>query len=241
LIGLDLSQQRHCHNPWMPITPRIFGDRGRKRASALGIDPERLPPGQSPTVKWPVLTVGAQPDVDRSSWRVSVDGAVEAPFVLDYDALMAEPQLEWTGDIHCVTRWSKFGMRWRGVSAAALIERARPAPAASHLLAHSYGGYTTNLPLSDVTDHPALIAHEADGAPLTGEHGGPVRLLVPHLYLWKSAKWIKRLELLDADQLGFWELGGYHHRGDPWLQERYSVDSYVAQAKVRELRRASRS
>ena len=108
-------------------------------------------------------------------------------------------------------------------------------------MAHSYGGYTTNLPLDDVLEHPALIAHQADGAPLSAEHGGPVRLLVPHLYLWKSAKWIKRLELLSEDELGFWERNGYHHRGDPWQQERYSVDDYVARAMRREIRRESRA
>src|SRR5581483_1672563 len=142
----------------MPITPRIFGERGRNRAAALGIEPERVPPGQSPTVKWEVL--------------------------------MAEPQVDWSGDIHCVTRWSKFGMTWRGVSVAPLLERAGVHDDATHVLAHSYGGYTTNMPLSDLVEHPALIAYEADGEPLAREHGGPVRLLVPHLYLWKSAKWL---------------------------------------------------
>ena len=119
-------------------------------------------------------------------------------------------------------------MSWRGADARALIERAGPRPEATHLLAHCYGGYTTNMPLSDVIEHPALVAHMADGAPLEPDHGGPARLLVPHLYLWKSAKWIQRLELLDHDQLGFWERNGYHHRGDPWREERHSVDDYVA-------------
>ena len=227
-------------NPLMPITPKLFGERGRRRAVALGIDPQRVPPGQSPTVKWPVLTIGGEPTVARDEWVLSIDGAVGRPFVLDWQRLLAEPQVDWSGAVHCVTRWSKFGMRWRGVSVATLLERAGIESGATHLLAHSYGGYTTNLPLSDVTEHPALIAHEADGDPLTREHGGPVRLLVPHLYLWKSAKWIKRLEILTEDRLGFWELNGYHHRGNPWLQQRYSEDDYVARAKVRELRRSAR-
>jgi DMSO/TMAO reductase YedYZ molybdopterin-dependent catalytic subunit len=221
----------------MPITPRFFGERGRRRAAALGIDPDRLPPGQSPTVKWPVLSLGPTPRVDVERWLLSVDGAVEDPYVLGWAGLMAAPQVDWTGDIHCVTRWSKFGMRWRGVSASELIARARPRPGASHLLAHCYGGYTTNLPLADVTEHTALIAHHADGAPLPADHGGPARLLVPHLYLWKSAKWIRRLELLEHDQLGFWEQNGYHHRGDPWHEERHSVDEYVARAMRRDARR----
>ena len=221
----------------MPLTPRIFGERGRRRARALGIDPARLPPGQSPTVKWPVLSLGATPRVAIETWLLSVDGEVQQPFVIDWPALMGAEQTEWRGDIHCVTRWSKFGMTWRGVSVAALLERARPRAQATHLLAHCYGGYTTNLPLSDVLEHPALIAHHVDGAPLEADHGGPARLLVPHLYLWKSAKWIHRLEVLAEDRLGFWERNGYHHRGDPWREERHSVPDYVA----RNLRREARS
>jgi DMSO/TMAO reductase YedYZ molybdopterin-dependent catalytic subunit len=223
----------------MPITPRMFGDRGRRRAASLGIDPERLPPGQSPTVKWPVLTVGGTPQVSTEEWRLFIDGAVQEPYVLDWEALRAEPATDWSGDIHCVTRWSKFGMDWRGVDVRTLIERARPAEGASHLLAHCYGGYTTNLPLADVLERPALIAYQADDAPLEPDHGGPARLLVPHLYLWKSAKWIQRLEILDHDQLGFWERNGYHHRGDPWSEERHSVDDYVARAMRREIRSRS--
>jgi DMSO/TMAO reductase YedYZ molybdopterin-dependent catalytic subunit len=221
----------------VPITPRIFGERGKRRASALGIDPERLPPGQSPTLKWPVLSAGATPRVDRTQWILSIDGAVDEPYVLAWEKFLAEPQTDWTGDIHCVTRWSKFGMQWRGVSVRALLERARPRPEATHLLAHAYGGYTTNLPLSDVLDHPAFIAHQAEGKPLEPDHGGPARLLVPHLYLWKSAKWVSRLEVLEGDRLGFWEENGYHHRGDPWHEERYSVDEYVIRTRRRELRR----
>jgi DMSO/TMAO reductase YedYZ molybdopterin-dependent catalytic subunit len=221
----------------MPITPRIFGERGRRRARSLGIDPERLPPGQSPTVKWPVLSVGATPRVELDRWVLSVDGAVENPYVLDWSGFTGLDQVDWNGDIHCVTRWSKFGMQWRGVSVAALLARARPSPDASHLMAHCYGGYTTNMPLSDVLEHPALIAHSAEGAALEPDHGGPARLLVPHLYLWKSAKWIKRLEVLEGDQLGFWERNGYHHRGDPWHEERWSVDEYVA----RTMRRSARA
>jgi DMSO/TMAO reductase YedYZ molybdopterin-dependent catalytic subunit len=220
----------------VPLTPRVFGERGRRRAAALGIDPARLPPGQSPTVKWPVLSLGATPRVEPSEWLLSVDGAVRNPYVLDWEALRRLAPTDWRGDIHCVTRWSKFDMGWRGVSVGELIERADPTPAASHLMAHCYGGYTTNLPLSDVLAHPALIAYEIDGRPLAPDHGGPARLLVPHLYLWKSAKWIRRIELLEADELGFWEANGYHHRGDPWREERHSVDAYVA----RTLRRRAR-
>ena len=220
----------------MPITPRMFGARGKRRASALGIDPDRLPPGQSPTVKWPVLSLGATPKVPTSRWQLSIDGAVQHPYVLDWEQFQGLEQADWRGDIHCVTRWSKFDLDWRGVSVAELIKRAGPVPEATHLMAHCYGGYTTNLPLADVIEHPALIAHTADGAPLQADHGGPARLLVPHLYLWKSAKWISRLELLTEDRLGFWEVNGYHHRGDPWREQRYSVDDYVARAMRREAR-----
>ena len=224
----------------MPMTSTIFGDRGRRRAQSLGIDPARLPPGQSPTVKWPVLSIEETPAIATGAWRLSIDGAVDEPVELGWEALIALPQVDWEGDIHCVTRWSKFGMRWRGVELGALLARARPTAQATHLLAHSVGGYTTNLALSDVLDHPALVAHEADGVALEAEHGGPARLLVPHLYLWKSAKWLSRLELLEHDELGFWERNGYHHRGDPWRQERHSVDEYVARAMRREARAGAR-
>jgi DMSO/TMAO reductase YedYZ molybdopterin-dependent catalytic subunit len=221
----------------MAITSKIFGERGRRRAESLGIDPSRLPPGQSPTVKWPVLSLGATPRVGTDQWLLSIDGAVTDPYVLDWEQFEAVADAEWHGDIHCVTRWSRFGMDWRGADVAALIRRANPRPEASHLLAHCHGGYTTNLPLSDVLEHRALIAHQVDGVPLPADHGGPARLLVPHLYLWKSAKWVQRLEVLDHDQLGFWERNGYHHRGDPWHEERHSVDDYVA----RTLRRRARA
>jgi DMSO/TMAO reductase YedYZ molybdopterin-dependent catalytic subunit len=224
----------------VPITPREFADRGRRRAASLGIDPARLPPGQSPTLKWPVLSLDETPRVDAAEWRLSIDGAVRRPYTLDWGEFEHVAGAEWTGDIHCVTRWSKFGMQWQGASVAELIAAAEPREQASHLLAHSYGGYTTNMSLSDVVDHPALIAHRVDDEPLEPDHGGPARLLVPHLYLWKSAKWIRRLQVLDSDQLGFWERNGYHHRGDPWKEERHSVDDYVARAMRNRIRREAR-
>jgi DMSO/TMAO reductase YedYZ molybdopterin-dependent catalytic subunit len=225
----------------MPITPSQFGERGRRRAVALGIDPARLPPGQSPTEKWPVLSVEETPQVAAADWTLTIDGAVAEPYELDWAALTAAPQTDWSGDIHCVTRWSKFGMVWRGPAVWPLIEQARPLPGAGFLLAESLGGYTTNLPLSDVRDHPALVALRADGAPLDPEHGGPLRLFVPHLYLWKSAKWLSRLQVLSQDELGFWERNGYHHRGDPWREERHSVDEYVARTMRREARSSARA
>jgi DMSO/TMAO reductase YedYZ molybdopterin-dependent catalytic subunit len=187
-----------------------------------------------------VLSLGATPRVSTDRWLLSVDGAVAEPYVLNWEQFRALPGTGWSGDIHCVTRWSKFDMDWCGVEVKTLVERARPSAAATHLMAHCYGGYTTNVPLGDVLEHPALIAHEADGSPLEPDHGGPARLLISHLYLWKSAKWIQRLELMEADQLGFWERNGYHHRGDPWREERHSVDDYVARTLRRRAREAAR-
>jgi DMSO/TMAO reductase YedYZ molybdopterin-dependent catalytic subunit len=239
LLGLLVKSVRH--NQSMPITSKMFGDRGRRRAQELGIAPERLPPGQSPTTKWPVLDLGTQPRVRVADWRLTIDGAVEEPYSLGYSELLALDQSDWRDtDIHCVTRWSQFGMRFRGVDVPALLAMAKPLPTATHLLAHSYDDYTTNMPLSDVLEHPALVAHSAEGRPLTVEHGGPARLVIPHLYLWKSAKWVNRLEVLEEDRLGFWELNGYHHRGDPWREERYSEQEYVVKARRRELRAEAR-
>ena len=220
----------------MPLTPRVFGDRGRKRAEKLGIDAGRLPPGQSPTVKFPVLTIGAEPDVPTAGWSLSIHGLVDAPFALRWDQLLGEPQVEQTVDLHCVTRWSQFDMLWSGVRVRDLIERALPKPSATHVLIHAHGGYTTNLPLAALLDDGVLIAHSYDGAPLTREHGGPARLLVPKRYLWKSAKWVSAIELLDHDEPGIWEQNGYHNEGDPWLEERYGTDAYA----FREARRGVR-
>ena len=220
----------------MPLTPRVFGERGRRRAAKLGIDPARLPPGQSPTVKFPVLTIGAEPDVSTTTWSLSIHGEVDAPYALTWEQLLAEPQVEQTSDLHCVTRWSQFDMRWAGVRVRDLVERARPRASATHALIHAHGGYTTNLPLAALLDDDVLIAHTYEGAPLTREHGGPARLLVPSRYLWKSAKWVSAIELLDHDAPGIWEQNGYHDDGDPWREERFGGDPYA----FRERRRAVR-
>ena len=208
----------------MPITPRFFGERGQRRAASLGIEPERLPPGQSPTVKWPVLSLGGTPRVSTDQWVLSVDGAVENPFVLNWQEFLALADTTWSGDIHCVTRWSKFNMDWRGADVAALIARARPTEKAGYVMAHCYGGYTTNLPLADLVDGQAWVAFGFGGEPLEAEHGGPARLLVPHLYFWKSAKWLQGITLSDHDEPGFWESLGYHNYGDPWREQRYWGD-----------------
>ena len=220
----------------MPLTPRAFGDRGRKRAVKLGLDPERLPPGQSPTVKWPVLTVGPTPRPALETWSLAIYGDVDEPFALRWDELTALPQVDQCSDLHCVTRWSKFGVPLRGVRVRELLERARPRPAATHALVHAFGGYSTNLPLDALRDDDVLIAHSAYGAPLAEEHGGPARLLVPSRYLWKSAKWVQSIEVLDHDEPGFWERNGYHNDGDPWREERTHEDPVA----FRSLRRRAR-
>jgi len=217
----------------------MWAARGKRRAAKLGLDPDRLPPGQSPTQKWPVLSLGATPHVPLDQWSFSVHGEVDAPFALRWDELLALEQTRLVRDIHCVTRWSRFDVPWEGVRVRDLLERARVREGATHALVHAFGGYTTNLPLDDLLREDVLIAHQADGAPLEPDHGGPARLLVPHLYLWKSAKWVRAIEVLAGDRAGFWERNGYHHRGDPWAEERLGPG--VDPADVREVRRAARA
>jgi DMSO/TMAO reductase YedYZ molybdopterin-dependent catalytic subunit len=186
---------------------------------------ERLPPGQYDVGRdWPVLTAEVTPDIDTASWTFTVEGLVERPTTWSWDEIHRLPASTYEGPIHCVTTWSKFDMRFVGVSVDALLEVAGPLPAASHVLAWCHTGYTTNLPMTDVTGGRAWVAWEVDGAPLPVDHGGPARLVVPALYFWKSAKWVAGLRLLDHDEPGFWERNGYHDRGDPWLEQRYQGD-----------------
>jgi DMSO/TMAO reductase YedYZ molybdopterin-dependent catalytic subunit len=185
----------------------------------------RLPPGQYDAGSdFPVLTAEVTPRLDPQKWTMTVDGLVAQPKTWTWDDLHRMPASEYRGDIHCVTTWSKLGTRFGGVSVDALLDAAQPLPAATHVLATSTTGYTTNLPLGHLTDGQAWIVWSHEGEPLPREHGGPVRLLVPHLYFWKSAKWITRLTLLDHDEPGFWEQNGYHDLGDPWREQRYAGD-----------------
>jgi DMSO/TMAO reductase YedYZ molybdopterin-dependent catalytic subunit len=182
---------------------------------------QRLPPGQIVTVKWPVLHYGTVPKVDLATWRFRVWGAVEQPFELTWDELMGLPHQETVCDIHCVTRWSRYDNVFGGIPVQSIIQRGKVKPEARFVLVHAEQGYTTNVPLSDL-DRPAnLLALTHNGSDLDPEHGGPVRLLIPHLYLWKSAKWVTGLEFLEEDYPGFWEQNGYHKRGEPWAEERY--------------------
>jgi DMSO/TMAO reductase YedYZ molybdopterin-dependent catalytic subunit len=182
---------------------------------------DRLPPGQVETRKWPVLHAGRVPDVDLSRWRLAVTGLVERPLSLTWNELGDLPRQETACDIHCVTRWSRFDNVFGGVPVRAVLSLAAVQPGARYVLVHAEHGFTTNLPLADLDREANLLALTHNGEPLTPEHGGPVRLLVPHLYFWKSAKWVTGLELLAEDRAGFWEEGGYHMRGDPWSEERF--------------------
>ena len=199
------------------ITRGFTGRRGAR-------DP-RLPPGQYDTgADWPVLSAEVTPTLSTNTWTFSIDGLVEQPTTWSWDEIHALPESSYSGDIHCVTTWSKLGMTWSGVSVDTLLAIAGPHSAAGFALARSHTGYTTNLPLADITGGRAWVAWEVDGEPLSRDHGGPARLLVPHLYFWKSAKWVSGLRLLEHDEPGFWEQNGYHDRGDPWLEQRYQGD-----------------
>jgi DMSO/TMAO reductase YedYZ molybdopterin-dependent catalytic subunit len=196
----------------MGIVTRGFG--GRREA-----DPD-VPPGQYVTDDFPVLSTGPTPNVDEDRWSLEVRTETGESQRWDWSALLALPAEDVTTDIHCVTHWSKLGTTWRGVSVDTLL--ADVETSADFVMAHSFGGYTTNVPLEDLTDGKAWIAYEFEGEPLDPVHGGPARLLVPHLYFWKSAKWVRELELMTTEDLGFWEVNGYHAYGDPWLEQRYA-------------------
>lgn len=186
----------------------------------------RLPPGQYDVGSgWPVLTAEATPRIRPEDWTITVDGLVDRPTTWAWGDVQDLPRSTYAGDIHCVTTWSKFDISFTGVSVDVLLDAAGPQPDAAFVVAHASTGYTTNLPLGDVTGGRAWVVWEVDGRPLPREHGGPVRLLVPHLYFWKSAKWVSRLELLADDEQGFWERNGYHDRGDPWREQRYQGDA----------------
>jgi DMSO/TMAO reductase YedYZ molybdopterin-dependent catalytic subunit len=193
----------------------------------------RVPPGQVVTTKWPVLTYGAPPRVDTSRWVFRITGAVGEPRQWTWDELARLPRVEVVSDVHCVTRWSRFDNRWRGIRPRDLLAAARPRPEARYALVHAEPDYTTNLPLAALLDDDVLLALEHDGRPLPSEHGGPMRLVVPRLYFWKSAKWVRGLEFFDVNPPGFWEQNGYHMHADPWRQERYSDQETDAMQRMR--------
>jgi DMSO/TMAO reductase YedYZ molybdopterin-dependent catalytic subunit len=195
------------------------GFRGRRRRD---IDPARVPPGQYVVDDFPVLSAGPTPRTPLADWSFTIDGAVDEPMSWSWEKFLALPSETFGVDIHCVTKWSKLDTTWTGVSVDTLLDGVETE--AEYVTAWCDGDYTTNLPLEDVTGGKAWVVHTYDGAPLEPQHGGPARLLVPHLYFWKSAKWVRGLTLMIADQPGFWETAGYHNRGDPWREQRYWND-----------------
>ncbi|WP_439405260.1 sulfite oxidase-like oxidoreductase [Bradyrhizobium sp. DASA03076] len=185
---------------------------------------QRLPPGQHLTKDWPVLDLGVVPPVSRERWRLDVYGAIDNPIFWTYAEFAAQKQEQFTSDIHCVTTWSRYDNQWEGLATRELLAVCQPRENARFVVLHCYDGYTTNLALEDFAAEDALLAHSWSGQPLSDEHGGPVRLVVPHLYFWKSAKWLQAIEFVTEDAPGFWEVRGYHNRGDPWAEQRYSGD-----------------
>lgn len=185
---------------------------------------DRLPPGQHLVKDWPVLDLGEQPAVDTARFTLDVDGAVTTRAHWTWAELMALPQSRFVTDIHCVTTWSRYDNAWQGISTHTILDAVMPTVAATHVMLHSSDGYTTNVPLPDFAAEDAILAHTWNGEPLAREHGGPLRLVIPHLYFWKSAKWLKRIEFMTVDRRGFWEENGYHDRGDPWTEQRYQGD-----------------
>lgn len=195
------------------------GFRGKRRESA---EPGRLPPGQYLVTDFPVLSAGPTPRINLDEWTFTIEGEIDEPKRWTWKEFLALPSQLVSKDIHCVTKWSKFDTQWKGVSLDTLLEGVETS--ADYVTAFSFGGYTTNLPLEDLMDGKAWIAYEFDGQPLHPEHGGPARLLVPHLYFWKSAKWVRGLRLENEQHPGFWESNGYHIYGDPWREQRYWGD-----------------
>ena len=187
-------------------------------------DEQRLPPGQHLTKDWPVLDLGLTLEISRERWHLDVYGAIEHPIFWDFAQFMTQARSTITSDIHCVTTWSRYDNQWEGLLTRDLLTACQPREDARFVVMHSYDGYTTNLPLEDFAAEDAVLAHSWSGKPLTAEHGGPVRLVVPHLYFWKSAKWLQAIEFLSADAPGYWEVRGYHNRGAPWPEQRYSGD-----------------
>ena len=201
------------------MTPISRGFFGKRRADA---DPSRLPPGQYLVDDFPVLSAGPTPRTPLDEWSLTISGAVDEPISWTWEELQALPQVTLTTDIHCVTKWSKLDTVWQGVRLDTLL--AGIETSAQYTVAFSDGGYTTNVPLADLTGGKAWVAFSYGGEPLAPQHGGPARMLVPHLYFWKSAKWVRGLRIVADDQPGFWESLGYHNYGDPWKEQRYQGD-----------------
>lgn len=201
-----------------------FFQRNRDELVALGIDPSRLPPGQYHTKRFPVLHAGSVPDVDLGEWDFVIDGLVAEPKRWVWSEVEAMPTTTMTADIHCVTKWSKFDTDWTGISVQQMWDQIDPKPEATHVMVNAYHGFTANLPIEDFLAPRNLFAHTYEGEPLEPDHGYPLRLVVPHLYFWKSVKWVRGFTLIFDDAPGFWERNGYHMYGDPFQEQRYWGD-----------------
>lgn len=215
IIGQIKDKLIHTKEKWAEDGRLITGHHDTDHVN-------RLPPGQKLVTNWPVLDLGAQPDVKPDRWRLQILGTVENPIVLTLDAFKGLPPSQFVSDIHCVTSWSRYDNHWDGIAARTIIDLVKPKPETTHVLFHSYDGYTTNLKLDVFADDDVILAHTWEGKPLAREHGGPVRVVIPKWYFWKSAKWVTRIVFSDHDVPGFWETRGYHNEGDPWKEERYS-------------------
>ena len=210
---------------WIGIK-RLWASKGQHlstgKQAEQSLASKRLPPGQRLVSNWPVLDLGVQPTITKRDWRLQISGLVDTPCVLDWESLHRFPLVENVSDIHCVTSWSRYDNHWQGVSTRALLAHIKPKKHARFVMAVSSDSYKTNVPLSALEEPRSLLAIAWEGKPLTRDHGGPVRLLLPHLYLWKSAKWLKQLIFMAEDERGFWENNGYHNHADPWQEERYA-------------------
>jgi DMSO/TMAO reductase YedYZ molybdopterin-dependent catalytic subunit len=203
-------------------TKQEWAKEGRLLTGATAPHEQRLPPGQRLVKDWPVLDLGVQPHIPTTSYTLTLDGAVEHPITLTWADLMALPQTNSISDMHCVTQWSNYDNHWQGISAEVILTLVQPKPTCKHIIFHSHDDYTTNVRLEHFNQPDCLLAHTWNGKPITRQHGGPLRGMIPKFYLWKSAKWLKRMEFTDQDNPGFWETRGYNNNADPWLEERYS-------------------
>jgi len=199
-----------------------WAEAGRGLTGVTAPHEQRLPPGQHLVKDWPVLDLGIQPEIPKTSYTLTLDGAVEHPITLNWAELMALPQSESVSDMHCVTTWSRYDNHWRGISAEVILALVQPKPECKHIIFHSYDDYTTNVRLEQFAQPDCLLVHTWNEKPIPREHGGPLRGMIPKFYLWKSAKWVKRLEFAADDHPGFWETRGYNNNADPWNEERYS-------------------
>ncbi len=201
---------------------QAWAKAGRLLTGQTATPEQRLPPGQRLVQDWPVLDLGIQPYVSLEDFRLTLDGAVENPVVLDWAGLMALPQSGMLADMHCVTQWSNYDNRWQGIDAATILDLVKPKPGCRHIIFHSHDDYTTNVRLEQFDQPDVMLVHHWNDTPISRQHGGPLRGMIPRYYLWKSAKWLKRMEFSETDDPGFWETRGYNNNADPWLEERYS-------------------